>query len=223
MGEKPFFQKDFKKYINEDQKSILLKSIILFEIRNAVVSLYRNGFIKFLEYLSTAKLEQNLKPEQSVGERTKLRRQRFDEIVKKEKKVNLELFRYYFKYSSPSNMYKELNKTETEKNEVKIDFIENDIADLKKDIENVSKDGVEKIETLNRIKDIVELILDFNNEDQEGSGLRILTPSQMLSRLSITLAQLKAGNNSEKLKNEIGSYCILCTDQKNLQKTSIKV
>ena len=153
--------------------------MILFEIRNPVVTLYRNGFIKFLEYLSTAKLEQNLKPEQSVGERTKLRRQRFDEIVKKEKKVNVELFRYYFKYSNPSNMYKELNKTEKEKNEVKIDFIENDIADLKKDIENVSKDGVEKIETLNRIKDIVELILDFNNEDQEGSGLRILTPSQM--------------------------------------------
>ena len=150
--------------------------MILFEIRNPVVILYRHGFIKFLEYLSTTKLEQNLKPEQSVGERTKLRRQRFDEIVKKEKKANLELFRYYFKYSSPSNMYKELNKTETEKNEVKIDFIENDIADLKKDIENVSKDGVE---TLNRIKDIVELILDFNNEDQEGSGLRILTPSQM--------------------------------------------
>ena len=36
---------------------------------------------------------------------------------------------------------------------------------------------------------------------KEGSGLKILTPNQMLSRLSITLAQLKAGNNSEKLKN----------------------
>ena len=34
-------------------------------------------------------------------------------------------------------------------------------------------------------------------------GLKILTPNQMLSRLPITLAQLKAGNNSEKLKNEI--------------------
>ena len=38
---------------------------------------------------------------------------------------------------------------------------------------------------------------------QEAKGLRILTPSQMLSRLPISLAQLKAGNNSEKLKNEI--------------------
>ena len=44
--------------------------------------------------------------------------------------------------------------------------------------------------------------LDFSN-DVEGKGLKILTPNQMLSRLPISLAQLKAGNNSEKLKNEI--------------------
>ena len=34
---------------------------------------------------------------------------------------------------------------------------------------------------------------------QEGKRLKILTPNQMLSRLSISLAQLEAGNNSEKL------------------------
>ena len=38
---------------------------------------------------------------------------------------------------------------------------------------------------------------------QEGQGLKILTPKQMLSRLPISLAQLKAGNNLQKLKNEI--------------------
>ena len=37
----------------------------------------------------------------------------------------------------------------------------------------------------------------------KGQGIKILTPQQMLSRLPISLAQLKAGNNSEKLKNEI--------------------
>ena len=37
----------------------------------------------------------------------------------------------------------------------------------------------------------------------DGKGLKTLTPDQMLSRLPITLAQLKAGNNSQKLKNEI--------------------
>ena len=49
---------------------------------------------------------------------------------------------------------------------------------------------------------VAEKILVFDRQKQ-GQGLKILTPSQMLSRLPITLAQLKAGNNSEKLKNEI--------------------
>ena len=74
---------------------------------------------------------------------------------------------------------------------------------FKKDIENVSKDDVGKISKMNKIADIAELILYFNNEDQERSVLKILTPSKMLDRLPISLAQLKAGNNSEKLKNEI--------------------
>ena len=54
----------------------------------------------------------------------------------------------------------------------------------------------------NKIVDIVEKILDFNRQ-QQGQGLKMLTPNQMLSRLAISLAELKAGNNSEKLKNEI--------------------
>ena len=37
----------------------------------------------------------------------------------------------------------------------------------------------------------------------KGTGLKILTPKQMLQRLSIALAQVKAGNNSESLLNEI--------------------
>ena len=37
----------------------------------------------------------------------------------------------------------------------------------------------------------------------KGTGLKILTPKQMLQRLPIALAQVKAGNNSESLLNEI--------------------
>ena len=54
-----------------------------------------------------------------------------------------------------------------------------------------------------KILKIAKEILDFNKQNQIGKGLKILTPNQMLSRLPITLAQLNAGNNSEKLKNEI--------------------
>ena len=59
--------------------------------------------------------------------------------------------------------------------------------------------------------------------EQKGVGLKILTPDQMLSRLPITLAQLKAGNSSEKLKNEIRQLLYFCTDKRNLQNNFIKV
>ena len=54
-----------------------------------------------------------------------------------------------------------------------------------------------------KIIKIVEEMLEFNEQNQSGKGLKILTTNQMLSRLPILLAQLKAGNNSEKRKNEI--------------------
>ena len=55
-----------------------------------------------------------------------------------------------------------------------------------------------------KIINVVELIFCLNQLDQSGQGLKIiLTPNQILGRLPIFLAQLKVGNNSEKLKNEI--------------------
>ena len=72
------------------------------------------------------------------------------------------------------------------------------MIDLKKDIGNESKDDLKKIEEMHEIAGIVEIILNFNEQNQEGQGLKILTPNQMLSRLPIFLAQSKAGNNSEK-------------------------
>ena len=53
------------------------------------------------------------------------------------------------------------------------------------------------------------MILDFNEQNQEGKGLKILTPNQLLNRLPIALAQLQAGNNSDKLNNEIRQ--LLCS------------
>ena len=54
-----------------------------------------------------------------------------------------------------------------------------------------------------KILKIVENVLDFNSKNQLGQVLKALTPYQILSRLPISLAQLNAGNNSEKLKNKI--------------------
>ena len=58
-----------------------------------------------------------------------------------------------------------------------------------------------KIKDPESIVEFVEKILEFNEQNQQGKGFKILTPNQMLKRLPIPLAQLQAGNNSEKLKN----------------------
>ena len=42
----------------------------------------------------------------------------------------------------------------------------------------------------------LESEVSAKQRNQEGQRVKIITPDQMLSRLPITLAQLKAGNNS---------------------------
>ena len=54
--------------------------------------------------------------------------------------------------------------------------------------------------------------------NQQGQGLKILTPKQMCSRLPISLAQIKAGNNSEKLRNEIRQLLYFLYRSKNMTK-----
>ena len=55
------------------------------------------------------------------------------------------------------------------------------------------------------IEDYGSTILEAKKlaREQEGTGLKILTSNQMLKRLPIALAQIKAGNNSQSLLNEI--------------------
>ena len=162
--------------------------------------------------------------ERNIAERIKFKKGKLDEIEQKEQNINNELFKQYFNYQSPSNMYKILSETgNTELNQIKVDFIKKTLSKLQKIIDNVPKDKTYKIEENEKIISIVERILEFNQLNQLGQGLKILTTNQMLSRLPISLEQLNAGNNSEKRKNEIRHYYILCTDQKNLQNKSIKV
>ena len=90
-------------------------------------------------------------------------------------------------------------KNNVEKNKIEVGLINSGLRDLKEEIKDMSEQEKET-ENPNEIVDF-EKILEFNRQ-QQGQGLKITTPNQMLSRLPISLAQLKAGNNSEKLKNE---------------------
>ena len=97
------------------------------------------------------------------------------------------------------NLY---NLNDKEKNNKLVNVIKSGLVDLESDFEEISEDEI-KIEKRHKIVNIVKEILKFNKQNQPGEGLKLLIPNQMLSRLPIVLAQLKAVNNSKKLKNEI--------------------
>ena len=90
-------------------------------------------------------------------------------------------------------------------------------------INNVNKFYNSREEVINFFRDYIEMLSDANYDSKQnetkGTGLKILTPKQMLQRLPIALAQVKAGNSSESL---LGKLFILCINQnKSLKKYTI--
>ena len=111
-----------------------------------------------------------------------------------------------------------LNKTnDKEKNNELVKVIISGLKDLNEEIKKMSEAEIE-IENPESIVKIVETILNFNEQNQQGKGLNILIPQQMLSRLPIALTQLKVGNNSEKFKNEIRQLLYSLYHSKNMTK-----
>ena len=60
--------------------------------------------------------------------------------------------------------------------------------------------------------------LEGDKEVKEGKRLKILTPNKLLTRLLILLAQIKAGNNSYKLENEIRQILYLLYQHNKITK-----
>ena len=113
-------------------------------------------------------------------------------------------------------------------------FMVNEIFTGESESVEVNKEGNFKVfkEKLNKEKQESDEQLDTRDmpeleseesaakrRNQQGQGLKILTPDQMLSRLPITLAQLKAGNNSQKLINQIRQLLYSLYRSKKLTKT----
>ena len=84
-------------------------------------------------------------------------------------------------------------------------------AEQREVIDNLNKFYKSREEVINFFRDYIEILSDANyyskQNETEGKGLKILTPKQMLQRLPIALAQVKASNNSESLLTLYWSGC----------------
>ena len=119
-------------------------------------------------------------------------------------------------------MFKRLSHASDERSKDQVKSINKTLTNIKNIVKNVPKDDPLKTEENKNVIYIVERILELNSKNQLGLGLKILSPNQMISRLPITLAQLKAGNNSEKLKNKIRQLLYSLYRSKKLTKNVYK-
>ena len=111
------------------------------------------------------------------------------------------------------NMQKEFNK--------QLNFIRrgNKNQDQRQALNNINNLYNARDMAIKFIEDYGSMILEKKKMvKQEGKGLKILTPNQKLKSLPVALAQIKTGNNSESLLNEIRQIVYSFFDQKKLLK-----
>ena len=114
-----------------------------------------------------------------------------------------------------------INIIDKYKNNDIVNIIKSGLSDLKSETKNMSEEQKEIVKP-SEIINVVKKILEFTKQNQQGHGLKILTPNQVVSRLPITLAQSKAGNNSQKRKNEIRQILYSLYRSKKLTKQLYK-
>ena len=103
--------------------------------------------------------------EESIAERTKLRRQRSDETAKKEKMIDPKLFREYFEYLSPSDIYKNLNKATSsgKKSKPQVNTMKDRLLNLMEEFKSNPTSDARKIKNRYNVLTIVNLFSSLIN------------------------------------------------------------
>ena len=141
------------------------------------------------------------------------------QIIDKQTNIGINLFEEVFGYDTPEKILQTLRSLKRGDSDNQEAFlIEDSVVRFGDKVKRIPN-GAEKNKGKKILK-IISKIPDFNLNEQKQRRQGLVTPSEMRSRLPISLAQLKAGNNSKKLKNDI--LYSLCRS-KYLQKISIKV
>ena len=137
-----------------------------------------------------------------------------NKCIAEEKDINDKIFWKYSKYQNPSFLTKYLIRAKQVKNKQLVNNRTDELIDLRN---TINKKELSENENPNKIVDIVEKIINFDKQ-QKGKWIKILTPKQMLQRLAIALTQVKLGNASEKLLNEIREIIYFLYQNKEITK-----
>ena len=159
------------------------------------------------------------KSDQSIPKWVQVSKDRFDFIklkINKNKKLNTMIDKKSYTLNDANELVNKIAEQTIDKNNAIKEY--NNLVNKAEEIAELRSTPPRQ----KMLKILNYLGYIFNGPTADGKGLKILTPNQMLSRLPITLAQLKAGNNSEKLKNEIRQLLYSLYRSKKLTKQLYK-
>ena len=179
-------KKKKKRKKRKEKGDTLYSANKLYSIKNEIINAFKKGFFPYIDGFQE--------------EETKTDANAFNEhIIKEETDINTELFKKHFNFQRPSDMLKFLYKVNTNQNNELVNVINSGLKDSKEEIKKMPKEEKETEKSDNIVK-LVEEILKFNKQKQEGQGMKILTPS------------------SEKLKNEVRQLLYSLYHSKNITK-----
>ena len=135
--------------------------------------------------------------------------------------INLILKKFLNHLKKSRNKFINISEFKEEYNKFMDNIVRFEYYKSEKKSGSVSTNQKKMIKYTRDLKDIVDLynLKSDNDASKKGEGLKILTNKQMLNRLPILLAQIEAGNNSIKLKNEARQILYSLCRSKVLTKT----
>ena len=196
-----------KKKIFAKQENVLSNAEMLLEKRNELIKQFsKNNIIskgdKFYDALKKSeesipeKSEQE--PDQSIPKWVLVSKDRFDFIklkINKNKDLATMINGERYTLNDANKLINKIAEKKIGKNSAIKEY--NNLVN--------KAEQIKKLRSTNSRQKMLKIFnyLEETFVESTEEGLKILTSNQMLNRLPITLAQLKAGNKSEKLKNEI--------------------
>ena len=121
----------------------------------------------------------------------------------------------FIKFKGPFSLFKKIRDRD-----ISLEMVEEDQEKLKREFSQTKLKIIDLFNNYSKIKS--ESIYRSKHDQIREKGLKILTPKQMLQRLPVALTQVKAGNNSESLLNEIRQILYYLYQSKQITKKRIQ-
>ena len=204
--------------------------MIINEFKNKLFPIYSGNYYEECKEETSKSDNEDISPRDATAAspRSSLDSSRSSSPINNEE-IDPKIIKHYFGFNSLNEIYKFLNEDSVDKGS-NATTVDQALTNLKTHIKKLSKEEKQTAQLKLLANSVTKIFNDAIDEafnkmyndainKQQGQGLKIMTPRQMILRLPVLLSQIAAGSNSQKRKNEIRQIVHSLYRFKNLSKT----